>query len=104
MAGTLNEKDLEHLDKQTLITLLVSSNASNAALLRQVEQLTDSIELLNKEVKYLRSAIFGRSSEKEIPDRIHAKTAWIEQPYNKVLQTMYKPVSDLYYTKKEGTI
>ena len=68
MAGTLNEKDLEHLDKQTLITLLVSSNASNAALLRQVEQLTDSIELLNKEVKYLRSAIFGRSSEKEITD------------------------------------
>ena len=68
MAGTLNEKDLEHLDKQTLITLLVSSNASNAALLKQVEQLTDSIELLNKEVKYLRSAIFGRSSEKEITD------------------------------------
>ena len=31
MAGTLNEKDLEHLDKQTLITLLVSTNASNAA-------------------------------------------------------------------------
>ena len=68
MAGTLNEKDLEHLDKQTLITLLVSSNASNAALLKQVEQLTDSIELLNKEVKYLRSALFGRSSEKEITD------------------------------------
>ena len=39
MAGTLNEKDLEHLDKQTLITLLVSTNASNAALLKQVEQL-----------------------------------------------------------------
>ena len=68
MAGTLNEKDLEHLDKQTLITLLVSSNASNAALLKQVEQLTDSIDLLNKEVQYLRSAIFGRSSEKEITD------------------------------------
>ena len=68
MAGTLNEMDLEHLDKQTLITLLVSSNTSNAALLKQVEQLTDSIELLNKEVKYLRSALFGRSSEKEITD------------------------------------
>ena len=68
MAGTLNEKDLEHLDKQTLITILVSSNTSNAALLKQVEQLTDSIELLNKEIKYLRSALFGRSSEKEITD------------------------------------
>lgn len=70
MAGTLNEKDLEHLDKQTLITLLVSTNASNAALLKQVEQLTDSVRLLNEQVSYLKGALFGRSSEKSVTETV----------------------------------
>ena len=70
MAGTLNEKDLEHLDKQTLITLLISTNASNAALLKQVEQLTDSVRLLNEQVSYLKGALFGRSSEKSVTETV----------------------------------
>ena len=70
MAGTLNEKDLEHLDKQTLITLLISANAGNAALLKQVEQLTDSVRLLNEQVSYLKGALFGRSSEKSVTETV----------------------------------
>ena len=70
MAGTLDEKDLEHLDKQTLITILVSTNASNAALLKQVEQLTDSVRLLNEQVSYLKGALIGRSSEKSVTETV----------------------------------
>ena len=39
MGNTLREKDLENLDKQTLITMLMMSNTSIAALQQTVEPL-----------------------------------------------------------------
>lgn len=64
----LNEKELEHLDKQTLISLLISSNASVTALQNTVEQLNKNIDILTEEVRNLRMHRFGRSSERRLVD------------------------------------
>jgi transposase len=68
MGNTLREKDLENLDKQTLITMLMMSNTSIAALQQTVEQLNKSIDLLTEEVAGLRQHRFGRSSEKGLAE------------------------------------
>lgn len=61
-----NEKDLENLDKQTLITLLMNSTAAAAALQKQVEDLTKNIDRLTEEIRILRAQRYGRSSEKNL--------------------------------------
>jgi len=66
MANGLNEKDLQNLDKQTLITMLKMSNASNQSLQQAVDQLQKSVSLLTEEVLALRQNRFGRSSEKKV--------------------------------------
>lgn len=66
--AVLNEKDLEHLDKQTLITLLMASNASVEALNHTIEQLNKNISLLTEEVRNLKQHRFGRSSEQKLTE------------------------------------
>lgn len=66
--SVLDKRELEHLDKQTLIALLISSNASVENLQNTVEQLNKSIDLLTEEVRNLRMHRFGRSSEQELTE------------------------------------
>lgn len=67
MAG-LNVKDLENLDKQTLITLLAASMEANNNLQKSVDQLNNTVALLTEEVHNLRQHRFGRSSEKNLTE------------------------------------
>ncbi len=64
MALLLTEKELENLDKQTLIKMLAAALESNKKLEEATEQLQKSINLLTEEVVNLRQQRFGRSSEK----------------------------------------
>lgn len=71
----LNEKEFEHLDKKTLITLLAASIESKKEadktielLSEQLKRLTEKIDLLTEEIMYLRNQRFGRSTEKHLTD------------------------------------
>lgn len=80
MADTVSEKDYEHLDKQTLITLLVTfknsyamlleNNAelldSNKAMRKQMDEFEQTIRVLTEEVRSLRGQRFGRKTEKNV--------------------------------------
>lgn len=70
--AALNEKELQHLDKQTLIALLINSNTALNALQKQVDGLNENINLLTEEIRGLRAGRFGRSSEKGIVDSAEA--------------------------------
>ena len=64
--ASLDAKELANLDKQTLITLLISSNEALEKLQLQVSDLNKTISVLTEEVHGLRAWRFGRSSEKNI--------------------------------------
>ncbi len=64
----LNEKELEQLDKQTLISLLVNSNNTITVLQNTVDQLNKNVDILTEEVRNLRMHRFGRSSEKNLTE------------------------------------
>lgn len=80
MTAALNEKDIAHLDKQTLITLLVAASNNSAMLLennksllssnellqKQVDELSQNITLLTEEIRSLKGQRFGRRTEKDI--------------------------------------
>lgn len=69
MGGELERQELDKLDKATLITLLINSNASLKALRETVDRLNKNIDILTEEVRGLRANRFGRSSEKNlVPD------------------------------------
>ena len=73
MSG-MNAKDLENLDKQTLITLLLSAHTSLETMQKTVEQLNNNVTLLTEEVRILRNIRFGRKSEAglvEMADQLH---------------------------------
>jgi len=69
MTETFDEKALENLDKQTLITMLRMSNTSVQALQRTVENLNKQIALLTEEVHGLRQNRFGRKSETNLVEQ-----------------------------------
>ncbi len=74
MAEGLNRKDLENLDKQTLITLLMATHASLESLQKTSENLTRQIDLLTGEVRSLRAERFGRKTEQhltELEEQLH---------------------------------
>lgn len=54
MAFLLKEIELAHLDKQTLIKMLVAATESNQKLSEAAEQLQKSVNLLTQEVVNLR--------------------------------------------------
>lgn len=64
----LSRKDLEGLDKQTLVTMLLSSTGTIASLQKSIEQQNQAIALLTEEVHNLRQNRFGRSSEKGLTE------------------------------------
>lgn len=69
MGGELERQELDKLDKATLITLLINSNASLKTLRETVDRLNKNIDILTEEVRGLRANRFGRSSEKNlVPD------------------------------------
>ena len=68
MGTSFDEKDLQNLDKQTLITMLKMTSASARSLQTMVDQLNKNVELLTEEVASLRQARFGRKSEKNLSD------------------------------------
>lgn len=86
MTGILTEKELENLDKQTLITLLVNSYASMTALQNTVDQLNKNIEILTEEVKNLRSHRYGRSSEQKLTD--HGENEQLSFSFNETEVTI----------------
>ena len=70
MAKMLTEKELANLDKQTLIDMLMTSQASIQSLEEKVEAFNQAIALLTEEVANLRQYRFGRSSEKNLTDQV----------------------------------
>ena len=66
MSGSFDEKDLQNLDKQTLITMLMMSSSTARSLQTTVNQLNKNINLLTEEVASLRQERFGRKSEKNL--------------------------------------
>lgn len=68
MDSRVMQESFEHLDKQTLITLLMAATSSNTALQKTVEQLNRNIAILTEEVASLRQERFGRKSEKNLSE------------------------------------
>ena len=68
MQDSLKEKDLQNLDKQTLIQMLLMSSQANERLQRSVDSLNQTVQLLTEEVAALRQQRFGRSSEKHLTE------------------------------------
>ena len=66
MPTDMQQEDLAKLDKQTLITLLMTAVSSNAALQKTIDSLNKNIDLLTEEVHNLRQERFGRKSEKNL--------------------------------------
>ena len=68
MAEGLDRTTLENLDKQTLITLLMSTHASLESMQKTIEGLNKNIDILTEEVRQLRNQKYGRQSEKNLVD------------------------------------
>ncbi len=68
MAEGLDRNALENLDKQTLITLLMTTHASLESMQKTIEGLNKNIDILTEEVRSLRTKQFGRNSEKNLVD------------------------------------
>ena len=68
MAEGLDRNALENLDKQTLITLLMTTHASIESMQKTIEGLNKNIDILTEEVRSLRTKQFGRHSEKNLVD------------------------------------
>ena len=68
MAEGLDRNALENLDKQTLITLLMTTHASLESMQKTIEGLNKNIDILTEEVRSLRTKQFGRHSEKNLVD------------------------------------
>ena len=68
MAEGLDRNALENLDKQTLITLLMTTHASLESMQKTIERLNKNIDILTEEVRSLRTKQFGRHSEKNLVD------------------------------------
>ena len=66
MPTDIRQEDLEKLDKQTLITLLMTAVSSNTALQKTIDGLNKNIDILTEEVRNLRQERFGRKSEKNL--------------------------------------
>ena len=60
------QENLSNLDKETLITMLLTANSTIEVLKSSIEQLNKNIALLTEEVAALRQARFGRKSEKNL--------------------------------------
>ena len=64
MPTDMKQEDLAKLDKQTLITLLMTAVSNNAAMQKTIDSLNKSVDILTEEVHSLRQERFGRKSEK----------------------------------------
>lgn len=59
MPTDIRQEDLEKLDKQTLITLLMTAVSSNTALQKTIDSLNKNIDILTEEVRNLRQEKSG---------------------------------------------
>ena len=66
MAQDQARENLSNLDKETLITMLLTANSAIEVLKSSIKQLNKNISLLTEEVAGLRQARFGRKSEKNL--------------------------------------
>ena len=74
---TFDSKNLQNLDKQTLITMLELSLASNNALKKNVEDLNKRIDLLTEQMILANSQRFGRKSEKDLTDEADGQMRFV---------------------------
>ena len=73
MAGTLTEKELENLDRQTLASMLTETSAALLSLKEKFEDVCKMNVLLSEEVANLRAKRFGRSSEAGLTKQVEGQ-------------------------------
>ena len=91
MKKVLTEQDLSNLDKQTLIDLLMATQASIRSLEKTIENNNQVIGLLTEEVANLRQHRFGRSSEQRLTDQIDGQMSFAFNEAEKGADTSPSP-------------
>lgn len=89
---SFTEKELQNLDKQTLIRLFLTTNAASQQMIgqmtKQIDQMNNSIRDLNAQLDVFRKYMFGRRTETKITDAGENQYSFKVNAYNELEVTL----------------
>lgn len=89
---SFTEEELQHLDKQTLIKLFLTTSAASRQMIeqqtKQIERMNDSIRDLTAQLETFKKYLFGRRTETGITDAGENQYAFKVNAYNELEVTL----------------